>query len=148
MKRPKFSPLYLPPTDSTIAVSVGEPIETGRYRGKDREWVLADLHREISNQFDAAERNEELVRAVYAELEAAGPAGFRYTTFVLEDGVSFVHVAIRTGEDEAPLTRLSAFRRFLDGLAERADEPPEVRPARIVGSYGDVLSQRGTEPPA
>jgi 1-acyl-sn-glycerol-3-phosphate acyltransferase len=54
MKLPKPSPLYALPTDSTIAVSIGEPIEAGRYKGKDREWVLADLHREIAAQHEAA----------------------------------------------------------------------------------------------
>jgi hypothetical protein len=42
---------------------------------------------------DEAERNEKLVRAVYEELHRVDPAGFRYATFRLEDGVSFVHNA-------------------------------------------------------
>ncbi|MFL5847254.1 MAG: hypothetical protein ACJ762_21465 [Solirubrobacteraceae bacterium] len=83
-----------------------------------------------------AEANEALVAEVYAALAAAAPPGFRYATLVLEDGVSFVHVAVLTGEQAAPLTGLPAFRRFLEGLAERAQEPPEVRPARVVGAYG------------
>ena len=56
MKFPKASPLYLPPTDSAIAVSVGAPIEAGRYKGKDREWILNDLHAAMAAQFEAAKR--------------------------------------------------------------------------------------------
>jgi hypothetical protein len=42
---------------------------------------------------DQAAHNEDLVRRVYAELQQAAPAGFHYATFVMEDGVSFVHLA-------------------------------------------------------
>jgi hypothetical protein len=42
---------------------------------------------------DRAAENVELVRAVYAELHDTGPAGLRFGTFQLEDGVSFVHIA-------------------------------------------------------
>jgi hypothetical protein len=48
---------------------------------------------------DQVERNEELVRAVYEELHRAAPSGFRYTTFKLEDGVSFMHISESEGED-------------------------------------------------
>ena len=42
---------------------------------------------------EEAARNEELVRRVYEELHCTTPAGLRYATFALEDGVSFVHLA-------------------------------------------------------
>src|SRR5688500_15538724 len=41
---------------------------------------------------DQAARNEELVRRVYDELHQTTPSGLRYATFVLEDGVTFVHI--------------------------------------------------------
>jgi len=41
---------------------------------------------------ERAAENEELVRAVYAELQETKPAGLRYATFQLDDGVSFVHI--------------------------------------------------------
>ena len=45
---------------------------------------------------DQVERNAELVRAVYEELaREPQPDGFRYATFRLDDGVSFVHFADR-----------------------------------------------------
>ena len=63
--------------------------------------------------------------------------GFRYATFRLDDGVSFVHVAV-VDDDSRPLTRLAAFKRFQKGLHERCVEGPEVTPASVVGSYGFV----------
>ena len=43
---------------------------------------------------ERVEENEELVRAVYDELGRTEPAGLRYATFKLDDGVSFVHLAV------------------------------------------------------
>ncbi len=56
MKWPRMSPLFLPPGPSTIAVAVGEPIGPERYKGKDRDWVVEDLHRELVWMHAAAER--------------------------------------------------------------------------------------------
>ena len=42
---------------------------------------------------DRADENQALVEKVFAELDANAPAGLRYASFRLADGVSFVHVA-------------------------------------------------------
>lgn len=55
-KIPSPSPLFLPPGPSSIAVSVGKPIDPSRYKGMDREEMMADLHREIAAQFEAAKK--------------------------------------------------------------------------------------------
>jgi quinol monooxygenase YgiN len=83
---------------------------------------------------DRASENEELVRAVYEELRRTAPADFRYGTFRLADGVSFVHVA--SFEDgTSPLTGLAAFQRFQERIRDRCDEPPAVTELHEVGSY-------------
>lgn len=82
---------------------------------------------------DQAERNEELVRAVYEELASAQPAGLRYATLALADGVSFVHLAETANGN--PLSGLESFKRFQEGIGERCDEPPVVAEVREVGSY-------------
>jgi len=82
---------------------------------------------------DRVEENERLVRAVYEELHRAGPAGFRYATFKLDDGVTFVHVA---EGDDPPLPRLAAFKEFQKDIAARCDEPPLASEAEQVGSFG------------
>jgi len=80
--------------------------------------------------------NEELVRAVYDELHRTEPSGLRYATFQLDDGVTFVHIALEeAGDGDNPLTALPAFRRFQQNIAERCDEPPTVSELREIGSY-------------
>jgi len=83
-----------------------------------------------------AERNAELVRAVYDELGRRRPDGLRYVTFVADDGVTFVHVAsTETDAGGNPLTELEAFRRFQEGVRDRCVEPPVATELTPVGSY-------------
>ncbi len=56
MKWPRFSPLPLHPTASTMAVSIGQPIDPARYESMDRDAMLADLRGELVRQFAEAER--------------------------------------------------------------------------------------------
>ena len=81
-----------------------------------------------------AERNEQLVRAVYEELHRADPAGFSYATFRLDDGLTFVHLAQSEGPD-SPLPQLDAFREFQKNIADRCDESPVVTELSEVGSF-------------
>jgi hypothetical protein len=92
---------------------------------------------------DRAEENAALVRAVYDELATTRPEGFRYATFRLEDGVSFVHIAFTEADDDQPLQRIAAFRRFSEGVSERCDEPPVLSEMAEVGSYGLVFGFHG-----
>jgi hypothetical protein len=83
---------------------------------------------------DQVDRNEELVRAVYEELHRAAPAGFRYVTFKLEDGVSFMHISESEG-DESPLADMAAAQEFQREIADRCDEQPVITQLTEVGSY-------------
>jgi hypothetical protein len=83
------------------------------------------------------EENARLVRAVYEELAAASPPGFHYATSLLDDGATFVHVAITDGDAAAPLPGLAAFAEFQRGLEERVEEGPAFERSReVVGAYG------------
>jgi quinol monooxygenase YgiN len=82
-----------------------------------------------------AETNASLVRAVFEELRARTPAGIRYATYRLADGVTFVHVATHAGEVSL-LTSLPAFQAFQAKIKERCVEPPVVTEVSIVDSYG------------
>ena len=85
---------------------------------------------------ESAEENERLVRAVYEELGRTGPAGLRYATFRLDDGVSFVHIASNETEDgHSPLGEVKAFREFVKDVAERCAEPPVTHELHEVGSF-------------
>lgn len=80
--------------------------------------------------------NEELVKAVYEELARAKPAGLRYATFRMDDGVSFAHVAsIETEDGKSPLAGIAAFARFTENVRERCDEPPVTTELDEIGSY-------------
>src|SRR5262249_20370306 len=83
---------------------------------------------------DRAEENLELVRAVYDELERTKPAGLRYATFLLDDGVSFVHIA-RADADPNPLPKVAAFQEFQREIADRCEEQPQVSEVQEVGAY-------------
>jgi hypothetical protein len=81
-----------------------------------------------------AAENEELVRAVYDELRRTAPAGLRYATFRLEDGVSFIHLA-ETEDGRNPLADVEAFARFQAGIADRCVHQPVVTQLHEVGSF-------------
>jgi hypothetical protein len=85
---------------------------------------------------DRVAENEQLVRAVYDELHRTEPAGLRYATFRLADGVSFLHLSTTETEDgRNPLTEVEAFARFQEAIRERCDEPPVVTELHAIGSY-------------
>lgn len=85
---------------------------------------------------EQAGENEKLVQQVYQALGDVAPDGLRYATFVLEDGVSFVHLAtIDTVDGHNPLTDLPAFTAFQRDIADRCVEPPAAVNVRTVGAY-------------
>jgi len=85
---------------------------------------------------DQAAKNGKLVRAVYDELRRTKPAGLRYATFQLDDGVSFVHLASTETEDGSnPLATVEAFKRFQENIEDRCEEGPIVTELHEIGSY-------------
>ena len=84
---------------------------------------------------EAADKNAELIAAVFAELKDAKPAGLRYLALRLEDD-SFVHFVTTDADDgSSPLRELQAFQAFQSGIRDRCEEPPLARGARVVGNY-------------
>jgi hypothetical protein len=85
---------------------------------------------------ERVEENEALVRAVYEELARTRPAGLRYATLKLDDGVSFVHLAsVETEDGHNPLSDAAAFREFQREIGDRCDEAPVVTELTTVGSF-------------
>jgi hypothetical protein len=82
---------------------------------------------------EMADKNAELVAAVFAELKAAQPDGVRYMTLRLEDD-TFIHFVESAAEDSG-LPKLAAFQAFQSGIGDRCVEPPMPRGATIVGNY-------------
>lgn len=84
---------------------------------------------------DQTAKNEELVRAVYDELQRTEFEGLRYATFKLDDAVSFVHIAVETGDGQRSLADLEAFKEFTKDIGERCDVAPVATGLREVGSF-------------
>jgi hypothetical protein len=83
---------------------------------------------------ESADENERLIRDVFAELAEQQPPGLRYAAFRLDDGVSFLHVAVIDGATN-PLSASAAFGKFQAGIQDRCVEGPVAADAAIAGSY-------------
>lgn len=85
---------------------------------------------------DRAEENRNFIRKVFAELDEQKPAGLRYVSFNLDDGVSFVHIAIvETADGKNPLPETAAFKQFVADIRDRCEEPPIAMAANMIGAY-------------
>ena len=87
---------------------------------------------------ECAEENARLIRTVFDELDDGTVPGIRYTALQLDDGVSFLHVAVLEGESN-PLDGSPAFAAFQAGLRERLEEGPFPATATVVGSHGGAI---------
>jgi hypothetical protein len=85
---------------------------------------------------ERADENVALVQAVYAELAREQPAGLRYASFRLPDGVTFMHIVIETDQPGRILGELASFRAFQEDIVGRCEEPPVASEVVLVGSYG------------
>ncbi len=83
---------------------------------------------------DQTEKNKDYIRKVFAALAKQAPANFRYSSFVMEDGVSFVHIVANSG-DSNPLADLPEFKEFTAEIKARCEEPPVATPLQEVGAY-------------
>jgi hypothetical protein len=86
---------------------------------------------------ESAEENEKLIRAVFAQLAEQQPEGLRYFAIRLDDGVSFMHVALLEN-DHNPLTELPAFGEFTSAIGERCTDGPAPVNGTVVGSYSNA----------
>jgi hypothetical protein len=85
---------------------------------------------------DRADENQQLIEAVFAELDEHEPEGFTYKVFRLDDGVSFIHVLIEHDvEDPESLQAVPAFQTFVADVDDRCDVAPVAMGATIVGGY-------------
>ena len=85
---------------------------------------------------DRAAENERHIEKVFGELDRNRPAGLRYASFKLADGVSFVHlVSVEATDGANPLAVLPAFKAFTAEITERCEEAPVATELNEVGSY-------------
>jgi hypothetical protein len=85
---------------------------------------------------ERADENVQLIRDVYEELARTTPAGIRYATFRLADGVSLMHLAsVETDDGTNPLAQVAAFARFQEQVGDRCEGRPVVSDLQAIGSY-------------
>src|SRR4051812_43282505 len=84
---------------------------------------------------DQTEENTRLIEAVFASLKQEAPSGLTYSSYKLDDGVSFVHVATMRDENDNPLRRLDAFQKLTAGVKDRCEVAPVTTVLHEVGSY-------------
>ncbi len=83
----------------------------------------------------SAEENSAYVRDVMTELADRQVVGLSYSVYLLDDGVSFVHVVDQMDDPES-LSSSAAFQRFTSTLlAGRAETTPEAHTMTLVGRY-------------
>jgi hypothetical protein len=85
---------------------------------------------------DRAAENERAIVKVFEQLAREQPDGLRYASFKLDDGVTFVHVALdEEVQGASTLGELSEFKAFTAGVLDRCEEAPVVTKLTVVGSY-------------
>ena len=84
---------------------------------------------------DRADENSRLIEDVFESLRRSAPAGLTYSSYRLEDGVSFVHVASIEDPARNPLRALAAFEAFTSGIQDRCNVPPVTSVLHEVGRY-------------
>ncbi|MEV0154482.1 hypothetical protein AB0H57_12180 [Micromonospora sp. NPDC050686] len=82
---------------------------------------------------DRLDEHLSLLGEVHEELVRLRPAGFRYLTLRLDDGRSFVDVAMGS-ELPGPLAALESFRSYRADLVERCEQR-DVATFTVLGSY-------------
>ena len=87
------------------------------------------------------EQNKQNIAKVMEELRAANHPGLRYSTYVLEDGKSFMHFVMYNDEkSETVIPNLPSFKHFQTEL--RASNPevmPKFENLSIVGSSWEIF---------
>jgi hypothetical protein len=85
------------------------------------------------------ETNKANIKKVMDELRSLGDVGILYSTYIKEDGISFVHFSIHKQEDNI-ITSLAAFKDFTNQLKAGglAGGPPQAFKLQMVASSFDL----------
>jgi hypothetical protein len=87
------------------------------------------------------ETNRSNISNVMAELRRVNDAGIKYSTFILEDGQTFIHFALFRDEDgQKKLNELESFKKFGAELkASGPIAPPKPLVLSLVDSCYDIF---------
>jgi quinol monooxygenase YgiN len=87
---------------------------------------------------DAAQKNADLIKDVFRELQATAPKGVSYTVLQSEDGAFYHLVSYQNEETQGAIPKLAAFQTFQKEAAPLRVSTPEFTDVKIVGSYGTL----------
>jgi hypothetical protein len=76
------------------------------------------------------------VDRVVQALEQEQPAGVRYASCLLGDGVTFVALVELEQDGSHPLREFPAYLEMVEALKQWYDGPPAVERMTVTGSYG------------
>ena len=96
---------------------------------------------EYTVQPEYVETNKANIRKVMADLRSKNVSGFKYFSQLAEDGVTFMHIAIKENADVInPLNEMESFNAFRGALkASSPVAPPKSTKHTLVGSGHDLF---------
>lgn len=81
--------------------------------------------------------NTQLLKAFIDELRSTTPAELTYETYLMEDGLTFVHI-VDSNTGPAPFRDLATYRNHRDTVTSRCTSPPEMIALSEIGTYSGV----------
>jgi quinol monooxygenase YgiN len=90
---------------------------------------------------DYADTNKKNVAKVMADLRELAEPGIKYSTFVLDDGKTFVHIGMYSDQEALDVVNnLPSFQSFREQLkASRPEAPPKGDNLTLVDSSYEIF---------
>jgi hypothetical protein len=87
------------------------------------------------------ETNKRNIKKVMSDLKELNNPGIKYSSYILDDGKSFVHLGIYSdAEAMAVVENLESFNKFRKELKESQPEvPPKGEPLTLIASAYDIF---------
>ncbi len=90
---------------------------------------------------DYVDTNKRNIQQVMSELRTLNNPGIKYSSFLLNDGKTFVHFGMYTNEETmAIVSNLDSFKKFRQQLQESQSEvPPKAEDLNLVASAYEIF---------
>lgn len=87
------------------------------------------------------ETNKANIQQVMADLRELNNPGIKYSAWLLDDGKTFVHLAMYPNEETLAITtNLESFKKFQQALkASRPEVPPQADNLNLVASAWEIF---------
>ena len=88
------------------------------------------------------EQNQANIRQVMSDLKELNNPGIKYSSFLMEDGQTFLHFAMYPDEETSKIVgQLPAFNKFRSELkASQPESPPQAENLELVGSAYEIFA--------